>query len=40
MLAAEENAQGALGTTIQIVINVPSKLPNEAIKRLTETSNA
>jgi len=40
MLAAEGNTQGVLGTTLQIVINVSSKLLNEVIKRLTGTSNA
>lgn len=40
MLDAENNAQDVLGATLQIVINVSSKLPNETIKRLTETSNA
>lgn len=39
MLTAEDNSQGVLGATIQIVTNVSSKLPNEAIKRLTGTSN-
>lgn len=38
--AAEDNAQDVLSATLQIVVNVSSKLPNEAIKRLTGTSNA
>lgn len=40
MLAAEDNAQDVPGTTLQIVVNVSSKLLNETIKRLTGTSNA